>query len=162
MSDIFLSLIYSIGSFLYYTLILFVVLCLATFFGNLLFKKFNKKMNWALSAFLSSYIVGFFGVIIIYFIPFIFLDFPLTGLLLADNKFLVFLQLFGLFLLYALVLAVISQLFIFLGSYLIQKFKFKSDVLKYIITLLILSIFLNIVILIFPWSLGGILVMIWL
>jgi hypothetical protein len=130
--------------------------------GYGLFKVFNKKLNWNFSSLFATYIVAYIVVAIAYFIPYWFFGLPLNGYAQNDTKFLFFLALFGVFLLYALVLTLFSQLFIFLGAYLVEKFKFKSQLLKVVLAVFIVSVILNIVVMIFPWILGGIINLIYI
>lgn len=156
------SILYTIKSLILYSI--YVTICLLILYlpGYGLFKVFSKKLSWNLSALLSTFIVTYVFVAIVYFVPYWFFGFQLKGYELNDAKFLFFLALFGIFILYALFLTLFSQLFIFLGTYITEKLKFKSFLLKLILAVFIIAIILNILVMIFPWILGGIINMIYI
>lgn len=159
--EILLSILYTSGSILLYTLILSLILIPFYYLGYFLFKKFKNKLTWSFSALIASYIVSYLVVIIIFFAPSIFLGFELHGFKDSTNSFLYILYHFGLFLYYAFILAIVSQIFVFLGSYIFNKFKYESAFINTLLTILILSLIINIINMIFPWILGGILIMIY-
>lgn len=154
------TILYTIKSLILYSLLVTIGLILVYLPGFGFFKLFSKKLSWNISALLSSYIISFVCVVIIYFIPY-FMGLPMKGYNEVENKFLFFITLFGLFLLYSVFICLFSQLFIFLGAYITEKLKFKSFVLKLVLALFIISVILNVLIMIFPWILGGILTLIW-
>jgi hypothetical protein len=154
------TILYTIGQTLLYSLILTAVLTVLYYPTYLLFKLFNKKLNWNFSALFSSLIAIFVLVIVVYFIP-SFFGIPLTGYENADNKIVFILYLVGQFVLYSIIIALIVQLFVFLGSYLMNKFKFKIDFFNVIFGIFVVSLLLVIIGIIFPWIPGGILTMIW-
>jgi hypothetical protein len=156
------SILYTIKSLILYSLLVTLALLILYLPGYGLFKLFSKKFSWNISSLLATYIVTYVFVAIIYFVPYWFLGFQLKGYEQNDAKFLFFLALFGMFLLYALFLTLFSQLFIFLGAYLTEKFKFKSFLLKLVLAMFIIALILNILVMIFPWILGGIVNMIYI
>jgi len=156
------TILYTLKSLVLYSLLVTVGLLVLYLPGYGIFKVFSKRLTWNISALIAAYIISFVCVVILYFVPY-FMGLPLKGLeALTTSKFLFFLKLFGLFLLYAIFIALFAQLFIFLGAYITEKLKFKSFFWKLILALLIISFILNILIMIFPWILGGILTLIWL
>jgi len=161
LTQLLLSIIYTIGSLLLYSVLTCIVLLIFYYPTRFFFRKFIKKINWTFSAFLSSYIFVLIGVIVLYFMPHWFFGWPFSGYENAVNKTGAIFYLIAQFLLYALFLNLIAQLFIFLGDYLKEKFKFKSNFLKVLVSIFIVSVILNIIIIIFPWILGGILEWIW-
>ncbi len=158
--NILLSILYTLKSLIVYSLITFIVLFLLTLVEKPIFNLFNKKMSWNLSALFSTYILSFVIVIIAYYLPY-FLGVPMKGLGAVYNPWLFYLKLFGLFLLYALIIALITQVFIFLGSYIYSKLNYEKEYVKLAITILIISVILNILNLMFPWILGGLIVLIY-
>jgi len=154
------TILYTIGQVLLYSLILAVFLTILYYPAYGLFKLFNKKYNWNTSVLFSSYLFILVLIAIIYFIP-SFFGIPLNGYASAESKILFVLYLIGQFLLYALIVTLLSQLFIFLGSYLISKFKFKIEFFSVIISLFIISLIIIILGVLFPWIPGGIITMIW-
>ncbi len=144
-----------------YSLILMVILTILYYPTYLLFKVFNKKLSWNISALISTYILMLILVPLIYFLPSFLGLLPLTGYQNAPDIVLFILYLIGQFLLYALIVTVFAQLFIFLGSYLMNKFKFKLGLFNVLLTMFIISVILISLGTIFPWIPGGILTMIW-
>ncbi len=160
-ANILLSILYTIGTVLLYTLILGIILIPLYYLGYFLFKKFENKMTWTFAALLATYIVSYLVVIVIFFAPFLFLGYPLSGLSSASNWFVYILYHIAIFAYYAFIFAIISQVFIFFGAYLFKKFKYENAFINTIITLLIMSLVLNILNILFPWILGGLLIMIY-
>lgn len=160
-ANILLSILYTIGTILLYTLIFSIILLPFYYLGYFLFKKFENKLTWTFAALLSSYIVSYLAVIIVFFAPYLILGYPLSGLSSASNWFVYILYHIGIFAYYAFIFAIISQVFIFFGSYLFKKFKYESAFINTIITILIISLILNVLNILFPWILGGLLIMIY-
>lgn len=161
LANILLSIIYTIGSLLLYTLILSAILLPLYYLGYFFFKKFESRLSWTFSSLIATYIVAYLAVILIFFAPNIILGYPLSGLDNINNWFTFILYHFAIFLYYAFIITIISQAFIFLGSYIFTKFKYESAFINTILTILIMSLVLNILNMLFPWILGGILVMIY-
>ncbi len=143
-----------------YSAILAVILSVVYYLALPLFKKLEEKMSWVLAAFVTSFIFVLIGVCIVYFFPNLFWSWKFTAYGLAENKFLFFLALIGSFLYSALVISVVIQPLVFLGSFLQKKFKYNTNLLNTILSLFIISLIVVICIALFPWILGGILAII--
>lgn len=143
-----------------YSAILAIILAIIYNLALPIFKKLEEKMSWLLAAFITSFIFVFIFVIIVYFVPNLFWGWKFTAYELAESKFMFFLHLlWGLF--YStLVISVVIQPLVFLGSFLQKKFKYNSNLLNTILSMFVIALIITISFALFPWILGGILTII--
>lgn len=143
-----------------YSVILAIILVIIYNLALPLFKKLEEKMSWLLAAFVTSFIFVFIFVIIVYFLPNLFWNWSFTAYDLAESKFRFFLQLLGSLLYSTLVISVVIQPLVFLGSFLQKKFKYNSNLLNTILSMFVIALIITISFALFPWILGGLLTII--
>lgn len=154
------SVLQTLWSLFLYSLIFALVLTVIYYLALPLFTWLSEKLPWIIAVFIASFIFVLLGVIVIYLLPALFLNWKFAAYEQAINKWLFLLKLAGSFLYSAFLITLVIQPLIYIGAFLLKRFKYTLSILNTLLTMFILGIVVCVFFLLFPWVIGGILVLI--